>query len=160
MLIETSFANHEDHEGFGYKFFGSKLRDLRVLRGKISFLPNRNSRAHPGAQFLRQPQVFAVVHRAGHYGWDLLPECFLENGLKLLRCCDFIAPAAEGLREGGKIRIAEVDEGWPPVALQLLPFDDPISRIFEDERDKIRFCPHCRFQFLHTHKKSAVTADR
>src|SRR5919108_2194299 len=117
-------------------------------------------RANPSAQFLREPQVFTIVDRAGHHRRDSLIKRLLKNRQKLLSSGDFIAAATEGFRQRGKIRVAEVYEGRPSVALQLFPFDNAVTRILEDQRNKAGARPHRRLQFLGAHKKSPVTARR
>src|SRR5882762_9764288 len=117
-------------------------------------------RTHPSAQSFSQAQIFAIVDRASHDSRHRLAERILEHRLKILRRCNAITAAAEGLRQRGKIRVAEINEGRPPVTLKLFPLNDAVAGIFEDERDKINPSTHCRLEFLRAHEKAAVTAGR
>src|SRR5258708_29988103 len=91
-------------------------------------------RTHPSAQSFSQPQIFAIVDRASHDSRHRLAERILEHRLKLLRRVDPITAATEGLCQRGKIRVAEINKGRPPVALKLFPFNDAVTGILEDER--------------------------
>src|SRR5437764_8415445 len=113
---------------------------------------------HPSAQSFSQPQIFPIIDRASHDSRDRLAECVLEHRPKFLRRVDSITAAAEGLRQRGKIRIAEINEGRPPVTFELLPLNDAVAGIFEDEHDKINPHAHCRLELLRAHEKAAVAA--
>src|SRR5438093_1327831 len=116
--------------------------------------------AHESPQLLGEPHVLAVVDGTGDHRRDGLPEGILEDGPELCRGGDAIAAAAEGLRQRHEIGVAEVDEGGPPVASQLIPLDDPVGAVLEDDGHDRRPRPQRRLQLLHVHQEAAIAGRR
>ena len=53
-----------------------------------------------------------------------------------------------------------VHERRPPVPFQLIPLNDAVRRILEDERNNRRPHPHRRLKLLYVHQETSVAAGR
>ena len=83
-----------------------------------------------------------------------------EGGPKLGGRLHAQAATAEGLGELDEVRIAERHAGIAPVAAELLPADDAVGIVPEQDDHDRELQANRRLQLLQVHEKPAVTSHR
>src|SRR5947208_1877955 len=83
-----------------------------------------------------------------------------EDRPQRARRVDPVALRAERRGQGHEVRVAELDAGFPPEMCLLLPLDEVVAAIAEDDVDNPEAEPACSLELLAVHEKAAVAADR
>ena len=89
-------------------------------------------RLQPGGE----QHVLPVVDRAVDDGGHVLRERLLQNGHQVVRTLDAIALTAHAFGQHHEIRVREAGHVRVAEAVVLLPLDQPVGAVVEDQGDK------------------------
>ena len=104
--------------------------------------------------------IFTVIDRTIDNNRNGLFECQLQRWNQVLRFFNQVSDAVHGFRKFHKVRIGEINAGGTTVLIHLLPFNQSIRIIVENQYNDWQSFAERSFHFLIVHHKSAVAGDR
>lgn len=108
----------------------------------------------------RQLHVFAVVDGAVDDDRPVLGEGLFQCRQQVFRLFDAVADGSDAFGEFDEVRIGEIDVGVMAELHVLLPLDEAVAAVVEDEGDEIRAQTVSRFKLLAVHHEAGVAGNR